>query len=163
MHKKVEAYLQKKQKEAAEQEQERRREILVEAGLYEKVYPTSEEYDPDEYPEFDSEKEKVYRMEPIDVTEEEFRAVEQYADTNQEEGVGGKIMGLAILMRWIGILGAIIGALAMMINDSDLILAALGTAVGGILTSIVTSWFLYAFGQLVADTHSIRKKLEEKK
>lgn len=74
------------------------------------------------------------------------------------ENIGGKIKTLA---KWTFIvegIGAIITALALIFTDEDLILAGLLTLICGPIVAWISSWILYAFGELVEDIHALRNK-----
>ena len=65
MNEKIQAYLDKKAAELRKDEEERRRELLIEEGLCERVYaPEGGQYSEEAYPEWDSDKGRAYRIEP---------------------------------------------------------------------------------------------------
>ncbi len=72
------------------------------------------------------------------------------------ENIGGKIKNWA---KWIFIveaIGAVIAGLALAVNEDALYIFI---AIVGPIIAWVGSWILYAFGELVDDTHAIRKKM----
>ena len=71
--------------------------------------------------------------------------------------IGDKLQMLAKVCGVIGLVGAAIGVLLMLLSgfDDEAIAAGLVCIVSGI-ASLVSSWPLYAFGQLVNDVHSMR-------
>ena len=77
---------------------------------------------------------------------------------NLYENIGGKIKNWA---KWIFIfeaIGAVIAGLVLLFTDEDLILYGLLTAICGPIVAYVSSWILYAFGELVEDVHAMRDK-----
>ncbi len=64
--------------------------------------------------------------------------------------VGKKIMVLAQILGWVGLIAGIITWIVLLINDEKL--GGWLSLVGGVL-SFVFSWFMYGFGQLVQDVH----------
>ena len=71
---------------------------------------------------------------------------------NLYENIGGKIKNLAKWIFIIEAIGAIITGLVLLFTDEDLILYGLLTLVGGPIVAYVSSWILYAFGELVEKT-----------
>ena len=71
--------------------------------------------------------------------------------------VGQKIMGLATLVCWIGIIVSILTGIIMMAASESLVLVGLLTAVVGSLGSWIGSWFTYGFGELLETTKKIEK------
>ena len=81
---------------------------------------------------------------------------------NLYDDIGGKIKGWA---KWIFIveaIGAVIAGITMMANANDIdtlqFVMGIVTVVFGPLVAYVSSWLLYAFGQLVEDTSAIRRQ-----
>jgi len=162
MNERVRAYLDAKKAEKNKEELARRRAIMIEAELYDKVYPQTEEYDDEAYSEWDYEKECACRYEPITVTEEEFREIEKHTVPKEKvSGVGSKIMGYAAAIRWLGIVASAVSGIAIIASDNDMVLMGILTAVAGAVSAWIGSWFIYAFGQLVEDVHILRKKTED--
>ena len=77
---------------------------------------------------------------------------------NLYENIGGKIKNWAKWIFIIEAIGAIITGLVLLCTDEDLILYGLLTLVCGPIVAWVSSWILYAFGELVEDVHAIRNK-----
>ncbi|MDY5940028.1 MAG: hypothetical protein SPJ23_00045 [Eubacteriales bacterium] len=77
---------------------------------------------------------------------------------NLYENIGGKIKNLAKWIFIIEAIGSIIAGLVLLFTDEDLILYGLLTLVCGPIFAWVGSWILYAFGELVEDTHAIRNE-----
>ena len=74
------------------------------------------------------------------------------------ENIGGKIKNWA---KWIFIveaIGAVITGIVLLATDDDLIFAGLLTLFCGPIIAWVSSWVLYAFGELVEDIHAMRNK-----
>ena len=74
------------------------------------------------------------------------------------DNIGGKIKGLAKIMFIVEAIGAVITGIVLLATDDDLIFAGLLTLFCGPIIAWVSSWVLYAFGELVEDIHSIRNK-----
>ena len=77
---------------------------------------------------------------------------------NLYENIGGKIKNLAKWIFIIEAIGSIIAGLVLLFTDEHLILYGLLTLVCGPIFAWVGSWILYAFGELVEDTHAIRNE-----
>ena len=82
--------------------------------------------------------------------------------------IGGKLKGLAKAMFIVETLAAIIGGIALIAIDEDLMLYGLLVLLVGPFVAYLGSWFLYAFGELVekmcrneSNTKSILKFLKE--
>ena len=76
--------------------------------------------------------------------------------------VGNKICALAKICGILGIVVGVVGAilcivLALITGGGEFIALAPAVAVSGI-AAVISSWPLYAFGQLVQDIHTIRYK-----
>lgn len=169
MRPEVEAYVKKKEAEIAEKkekkEQARRNKILVNAGFCEREYQQSDSGSAD-YPYWDSEKSLYYKMRAIAVSDEEFREIEKFAEEETQEdtdkeNVGQKIMSYAKWIRWIGIIASVAGAIMIVANDGDMLPLAMLEAAAGAAGAVIASWFVYAFGQLVDDTHRMRKIMDK--
>lgn len=90
--------------------------------------------------------------------------------------IGHKIQVLAKVLCWIGIICWVITGLALMAGGSSMthqltgsyvtassaagVLVSIVTIIVGVLVSWIGSLVLYAFGQLVEDTHAIRENTE---
>ena len=166
MHKLVREYLARKDREALEKRQEYKRKVLEELGIYEKAYPIHEDFDYEEFPYWDEEQQKRCKKICVDVTDEEFAEIEKRYNASEKKmesglyrNVGQRIMNYAIGWFWLGLISGIITGFVMMGND--MILGGLLTIFGGSLACWVTSWFVYAYGQLVEDTHVMRGKMDE--
>lgn len=75
------------------------------------------------------------------------------------ENIGEKIKTLA---KWIFIveaISAIIAGVVLLFADEDLIIYGLFIMICGPIIAWVSSWILYALGELVADTHAIRQRM----
>lgn len=72
-----------------------------------------------------------------------------------------KIKRLAKIIFVIGILASIIGALGILIEDSDLIVASISTVIGGVIATVISSLFIYAFGELLDKITKIEKYLRK--
>lgn len=75
------------------------------------------------------------------------------------ENIGGKIKNWAKWMFIFEAIGAVIAGLVLLFTDEDLILYGLLTAICGPIVAYVSSWILYAFGQLVEDNERVRKNI----
>lgn len=75
------------------------------------------------------------------------------------DNIGGKIKGLAKGTFIVEAIAAIIIGIAMMADgDEDLMIAGALTLICGPIVAWVSSWMLYAFGQIVEDVRAIRNK-----
>lgn len=70
------------------------------------------------------------------------------------KNIGKTLMGLAIVIGWLGLIGGLIAALAFASNDNG---TAAWISLAGGIGDFVFSLFLYAFGQLVDDTRALRE------
>jgi len=80
---------------------------------------------------------------------------------NLYENIGGKIKKWAKWMFIVEAIGSIITAIVLPIasgDPDDFILISVLIAIVGPIVAWVGSWILYAFGELVEDTHAMRKK-----
>ena len=73
------------------------------------------------------------------------------------DNIGGKIKGLAKAIFIIETIAAVISGVGIMASGYDtLILTGLLVLVVGPIVAWISSWMLYAFGQLVEDIHAMR-------
>ena len=77
---------------------------------------------------------------------------------NLYENIGGKIKNWAKWIFIVELIGAIISGFVLMCTDEDLRVYGLLALVCGPIVAWVSSWTLFAFGQLVEDVHAIRNK-----
>ena len=75
------------------------------------------------------------------------------------DNIGGKIKGLAKTMFMVEVLGAVITGIVLCATD-DLSFAGLLTLFVGPIIAWVSSWILYAFGELVEDVHAMRNNVK---
>jgi hypothetical protein len=66
------------------------------------------------------------------------------------EDIGRKIMMLAKVVCWLGIIVSVIGSFVLFANDAALI--GFAVMIGGSLGSWISSMFIYGFGQLTENT-----------
>ena len=164
MNVKVEAYLAEKEREQAAKKLAYRQKTLLKAGLAEKVF-SQQDHATQEYPYYDADGMRYYKIVCEDVTDEEFARIEAYAAEETavpEEGkmfanIGGKIRSVAMMLCWIGIALSILAGLILMAQDGDLVLTGILTAGLGALLSWVSSLFLYGFGELIVKATQIEK------
>jgi len=78
------------------------------------------------------------------------------------ENIGGKIKGFAKFIAWFGIIGSVIGGIAMISQGSNyyrssnpMMLPGILTIIAGSLASWISSWFTYGFGELIEKTSEI--------
>ena len=71
--------------------------------------------------------------------------------------IGKKIKGLALGFFIVEALAAIIGAIALIADDEDLIPIGLLMIIFGPLVAWVSSWMLYGFGELIDKTSDIAR------
>lgn len=74
------------------------------------------------------------------------------------DNVGSKIKALASFFCWGGIIASIIGGIILIGLDEDLIFAGFAVIVIGSLLSWISSFVLYGFGELVANSAIIAGK-----
>ena len=74
------------------------------------------------------------------------------------DNIGGKIKGLAKTMFIVEAIGAVITGIVLLATNDDLIFAGLLTLFCGPIIAWISSWVLYAFGELVEDIHAMRNK-----
>ena len=71
--------------------------------------------------------------------------------------VGKKIKVLAQVMFYIMLVGAVIGGVALISSDDELVPVALGVIAGGALFAWIGSVFIYGFGELIDKTAAIER------
>ena len=75
------------------------------------------------------------------------------------DNIGGKIKGLAKGTFIVEAIAAIIIGIAMLADgDEDLMIVGALTLICGPIVAWISSWVLYAFGQIVEDVRAIRNK-----
>jgi len=165
MNVKVEAYVADRQREEAARKQARREKILRNAGLAQKIYSPYEQAS-QEFPHYDHEEMRYYKLIFEEVTEEEFALLERYAAEEKEErpeegnmfsNIGGKIKSVATAVCWIGIIASVLTGIVMLAQGDEGILFGFITAGLGALVSWVSSLFLYGFGELIVKVTQIEK------
>ena len=164
MNVKVEAYLADKQREELAKEQARRERILREAGFASKVYSPHEQAS-QEFPHYDYDEMRYYKLVFDEVTDEEFALLERYAQEEKAEeeestmfsNIGTKIQGVAQFFCWAGIALSILAGVIMMAMGEELALVGILTAVVGGIGSWIGSLFLYGFGELIVKATQIEK------
>ncbi len=75
------------------------------------------------------------------------------------KNIGGKIKFLAMILFVVEAIAALITGFVLMVTDEDLILYGFLSWIVIPLFAWVSSWFLYAFGELVEDVHAIRNRI----
>ena len=85
------------------------------------------------------------------------------------ENIGSKIMKLAKVLCWLGIIASVITGIAIIgassynrYSSGSSILAGILTIVFGCLLSWIGSFFTYGFGQLIENTDHIRYNTQHK-
>ena len=73
------------------------------------------------------------------------------------ENIGNKIMLLAKIIAWIGIIISIISGFVIMASQEQFFLGVITGGLGA-LCSWIGSFMIYAFGQLVDDVSAIKEK-----
>ena len=88
---------------------------------------------------------------------------------NLYKNIGDKVKGLAQFIFCAEAISAIITGFIMIIADSDLLLYGLLTIICGPIIALLSSWLLYAFGELVEktcdnenNTRQILKELQQR-
>ena len=164
MNERVEKYLNFKKEEQQKRQAAYREKVLLSAGLYERQYVPKQEGDDvwDDSLTWDSQTQQYFRKVAIAVTDEEFAQIEEYTQEKADTGetgmfanVGRKIMDLATLVCWLGIILSILTGIIMM--AAELVLPGLLIAVVGSVGSWIGSWFTYGFGELLETTKKIEK------
>lgn len=72
------------------------------------------------------------------------------------DNIGNKIKSLAKTIFIVEAICTVIAGIALLATDDDFILIGLLTLFCGPIVAWVSSWILYAFGELVEDVHAIR-------
>ena len=165
MNAKVEAFLAQKQQEEEKTKKIYRERVLKEAGLYTKEYAQGD-YDADDYPHYDYDEMRRYKLVYDEVTEEEFALVERHVtlDTKEDEdehtmfsNIGEKIQSVAWFAFWAGLLASIFAGILMMAPGDEMILYGLITACVGGVGSWLTSLFLSGIGEVIIKLTQIEK------
>lgn len=73
------------------------------------------------------------------------------------DNIGGKIKGLAKAIFILEAIAAVIGGIAFMVEDEDMILIGLLVMILGPIVAWVSSWLLYGFGELIDKTCDIAR------
>lgn len=74
------------------------------------------------------------------------------------QNIGKKLCGLAKFLAVFGVLAIVAGVVCLvwgLLNKNALGLVGLGCIAGGVV-EIISTWPLYAFGQLTDDVHALR-------
>ena len=71
--------------------------------------------------------------------------------------VGKKIKTLAQVMFYVMLAGAVVGGIALISSDDDLVPAGLVMMAGGFLFSWISALFIYGFGELIDKTSAIER------
>ena len=78
------------------------------------------------------------------------------------KNIGKKIRGLAAVIGWIGmilcVLGGVIGCIACIAVDEDVILVGIGCLLGGFISAFfwwISTWLMYGFGELIVKTSEV--------
>ena len=75
--------------------------------------------------------------------------------------IGEKLMLVGWAICRLGIIASIIFAYRICADEIEHLHLALWVGIGGSLASWIVSLFIYGFGQLIDDTHEIRKNTEK--
>jgi len=73
------------------------------------------------------------------------------------DNIGAKIKVLAQIIAWIGIAGSVIAGFVLMAQGDAGVLIGFIVLIVGALTSWISSWFMYGFGELIEKTTEIAK------
>ena len=71
---------------------------------------------------------------------------------NNIDNIGGKIKVVAAIQCWVGIIASVIVGMILMAQDKDLILIGALITIIGSLSSWLSSFITYGFGQLVENS-----------
>ena len=78
---------------------------------------------------------------------------------NLYKNIGDKVCKWAVFCGWVGVFAVVIGMICMLLwLDGDDVFMILGIAcmASGVL-SVISSWPLYAFGQITNDIHAMQE------
>lgn len=73
--------------------------------------------------------------------------------------LGGKLMMMAKILCWLGIVVSVIAGIVMLANsrgDGALIFTGILTMVIGVLVSWIGSWAMYGLGEVVKEAEQLR-------
>lgn len=76
--------------------------------------------------------------------------------------IGVKIKNLAYGFFVLGIVGSVCGAVVLFCNGRDMVIAGIAVLVGGVILSLLWSFCLYGFGQLIENTDILVVQGEER-
>lgn len=65
------------------------------------------------------------------------------------ENIGKKIKGFAKAAFVIEAIASVIGGFVLLAEDADMVFFALLAVAGGIAAALISSWFIYGFGELI--------------
>lgn len=71
------------------------------------------------------------------------------------ENIGKKIKNLASIITWIGILLSVVVGIIIIVLDDSLVAVGLIVIVAGFVSSWISSFLLYGFGQLVDNSDKL--------
>ncbi len=74
------------------------------------------------------------------------------------DNIGGKIKGLAKALCIIDAILCIVLGIVLIATDESLVIYGIVVLLCGPILAFISSWALYAFGELVADMHAVRIK-----
>lgn len=158
MHEKVKEFLDAKKAEERKEYAEKKQELLIELGLYEKVYSENEEYNNDfPYSEYDSEnsKTKWYKKEAIAISDEEYEEVKKYSDLKNNDNDENPI---ATILKVIAVIVYIAGFIASFFLGVD--------RYGDISAMVMVWWIVFfiagtiylGFAEIIKLLDAIKKK-----
>ncbi len=111
MHKKVREFLETKKQAERELYDEKKREILIELGLYEKDYTDEDGYS-DEYPcgEYDQEigVYRYYKKIPVPVSDEEFEEIKKCSKIQTHQPINNPVAITLAIIAWLIYIGGFI-------------------------------------------------------
>ena len=75
------------------------------------------------------------------------------------KNIGDKVCKVAIFCGWLGVISIVIGLICLLLwlDGDDVFMILGGAAICSGVLSIISSWPLYAFGQITNDVHAMRE------
>ena len=160
MHPLLAKFFNEKENEQRKKDYAKRTELLISNGLCEKIYSQDNVYSP-EFQHFDSEANRWYRLQPIEVTDEELERIKKYSTVVEysEKPSNGVATAIRVIAVITFILGFIVGIAAGMVDvgyrDTEFYFSValtywVVTAVSGIM--------LLGFAEIISLLNDIKNK-----
>ena len=162
MNEKVKEFLDAKKDAEKKKYEEKKKKILLELGLFEKVYSENEEYSNDfPYSEYDSEisKNRWYKKEVIAISDEEYEEVKKYSEIQDSDNNKNSI---ATILRATAIIVYVVGFIAgIFIGDAVAEYSwefSWGTAFIYWFVSFFSGTTILGFAEIIQLLHDIKNK-----